>query len=84
MKNKFGKETETYLNNATGINTKIPTYQEFAEEIIELNILNGNPKWNKQYYDNLPEFKKKAMGRLNDFLRDIDLIHQNLKSPYLS
>ena len=72
MKNKFGKETETYLNNATGINTKIPTYQEFAEEIIELNILNGNPKWNKQYYDNLPEFKKKAMGRLNDFLRDID------------
>ena len=50
MKNKFGKETETYLNHATGINTKITIKSLLKEITQELNILNGNQKWNKQYY----------------------------------
>ncbi len=72
LKRRFGQETETYVNHATNLNAKPPTYDEFAQEIIDLSILNGNPAWSRKYYDNIPEFKKVAMRKLEDFLRDID------------
>ena len=78
MDRYMGKDPQTYASSSTG-EIKTPTFDEFAEEIIELSILNGNKSWNKRYYKDLPEFKKLAIQRLEDFLRDIDQRGQDAK-----
>ena len=78
MDRYMGKDQQTYASSSTG-EIKTPTFDEFAEEIIELSILNGNKSWNKRYYKDLPEFKKLAIQRLEDFLRDIDQRGQDAK-----
>ena len=78
MDRYMGKDPQTYASSSTG-EIKTPTFDEFAEEIIELSILNGNKSWNKRYYQDLPEFKKLAIQRLEDFLRDIDQRGQDAK-----
>lgn len=75
----MGKDPETVSPNAYTGETKTPTFGEFAEEIIELSILSGNPSWYKKYYNDLPEFKKLGIQRLDDFVRDIDQRGQDSK-----
>jgi len=78
MDRYMGKGQQTYASSSTG-EIKTPTFGEFAEEIIELSILNGDASWNKRYYKDLPEFKKLGIQRLEDFLRDIDQRGQDAK-----
>lgn len=79
MDRYMGKDPETFGPNAYTGEPKTPTFNEFAEEIIELSILSGDTSWYKRYYQDLPEFKKLAIQRLDDFLRDIDQRAQDAK-----
>jgi len=79
MDRYMGKDPETFGPNAYTGEPKTPTFGEFAEEIIELSILSGDTSWYKRYYQDLPEFKKLAIQRLDDFLRDMDQRAQDAK-----
>lgn len=77
---KLGKQIETkYFNDATrDYLKKIPSKQEFREEIVELQILNGNPAWNKSYFADIPEYKRKGMERIAQFYRYFDELAQDV------
>lgn len=77
---KLGKQIETkYFNDATrDYLKKIPSKQEFREEIVELQILNGNPAWNKSYFADIPEYKRKGMERIAQFYRYFDELSQDV------
>ena len=77
---KLGKQLETkYFNDATQDNLKaMPSKEEFRAEIVELQILNGNPAWNKSYFANLPEYKRQGMERISQFYRYFDELAQDV------
>ena len=67
---KLGKQLETkYFNDATRDYLKaMPSKEEFRAEIVELQILNGNPAWNSSYFANIPEYKRKGMDLYSTIL----------------
>ena len=77
---KLGKQLETkYFNDATRDYLKVmPSKDEFRAEIVELQILNGNPAWNSSYFANIPEYKRKGMERIAQFYRFFDEIAQDV------
>jgi len=77
---KLGKQLETkYFNDATRDYLKaMPSKEEFRAEIVELQILNGNPAWNSSYFANIPEYKRKGMERIAQFYRFFDEIAQDV------
>lgn len=79
MQSIFGKQLETrYFNDATQDYLKaMPSKAEFKDEIIRLQILNGNPAWNKAYFSSIPEYKRKGMERIAQFYREFDVLAQD-------
>ena len=77
FKERFGKKPETFYINELTKEQKYPTPKEFEEEMINLNILVGDPKWKAQYYDGLPQFKKEAIARIEGFLKYYDQLAQD-------
>ena len=80
LQDKFGNPMQTkYFNDAAQNYTQtMPSKAEFREEIINLQILNGNPAWNKAYFSNIPEYKRKGMERISQFYRDFDELAQDV------
>ena len=68
---KFGNPKQTYINQS-GKPSSPPTFDEFFEEIVNLQILTGNKKWFNQYWNQVPEYKKNAVGLLEKYFRHID------------
>tara|TARA_R100001443_G_scaffold35065_1_gene48838 strand:- start:1768 stop:5166 length:3399 start_codon:yes stop_codon:yes gene_type:complete len=68
---KFGNAKQTYVSNS-GQLSEPPTFDEFFEEIVNIQILSGNPQWFKSYWKQVPEFKKNAVLLFEGYFRKID------------